>query len=280
MRNRKIDSLFNSRIHILLISVFSIFIFAASVSARVVTLAWDENSEPDLDHYVVYWGVTPGDYSYNSGNIGLDTEFSVEIPDDGYAYFFAVTAVDGSGLESDYSNEVSTEGSSGGASIHILPVNSNWNLISISDGAGTTSIEDALALIMDDVISVWAYDNGSWLVYDPENPDVSDLYEVLPGQGLWVNMRGNAELTIPGDTPVDGIDLAKGWNLVGFSSPASRDVSDVMFSIEGDVESVWAYQNGEWKVYDPQNPDFSDLSTMDPGYGYWVKMNAPGVWTY
>jgi hypothetical protein len=93
-------------------------------------------------------------------------------------------------------------------------------------------------------------------------------------------MRDNAELTIPGDTPVDGIELADGWNLVGFSSPASLGVSDAIFSIEGDVESVWAYQNGEWKVYDPQNPDFSDLTTMDPGYGYWVKMNAQSVWTY
>lgn len=283
MRNRKINSFFNSKIHILLISVFSILIFAASASAREVTLTWDASGESDLDHYIVYWGATSGDYSNNSGDIGLVTEYSVEIPDDDQVYYFAITAVDESGLESDFSNEVSTDGTSSGGSdtsILVLPVNSNWNLISISSGSGTTSIEDALAPIMDDVISVWAYDNGSWLVYDPENPDSSDLLEVYPGQGLWVNMRDNAELDIPGETPVDGIELAEGWNLVGFSSPDSMDISDALFSIDVDVESVWAYQDGEWKVYDPENPDFSDLTTMDPGYGYWVKMNASSVWTY
>ena len=281
MRHRKNGSLFNSKIHILLVSVFFILILAASASAREVTLSWDANSEPDLDHYVVYWGVIPGNYSYNSGDIGLVTEFSVEIPDDDQAYFFAVTAVDEAGLESEYSNEVSTDGTSGDTpSIHILPIKSNWNLISISNGSGTTSIEEALASIMADVISVWAYDSGNWLVYDPENPGGSDLLEVEPGQGLWVNMRDNAELIIPGETPVDGIVLTEGWNLVGFSSPSSLNISTAILSIEGSVESVWTYQNGQWKMYDAENPDFSDLTTMDPGYGYWIKMSAPDLWTY
>ena len=83
-------------------------IFSISAYARNVTLTWDPNSEPDLSHYVVYWGISSGDYSYNSGDIGLATEYSVEIPDDNQVYFFAVTAVDEAGLESDYSNEVST----------------------------------------------------------------------------------------------------------------------------------------------------------------------------
>ena len=282
---RRTDSFFNSKINILLISVFFILIFVGSASAREVTLAWDSNSEPDLDHYVVYWGTIPGDYTNNSEDngdyIGLDNEYSVEIPDDEQAYFFAVTAVDESGLESDYSNEVSTDGTSiDDDSIHILPVNSNWNLISVSNGYGVTSIEDALAPIMDYVISVWAYDDGSWLVYDPVNPDFSDLLEVEPGQGMWVNMSDNAELIIPGESPVNGVDLSEGWNLVGFSSPASQNITDAISSIDGDVVSVWAYQNGEWRIYDPQDSVSSDLTTLDPGYGYWINMNVPSVWTY
>ncbi len=76
-------------------------------SAREITLTWEANSEPDLSHYVVYWGTSSGNYTSNSGNIGLVTEYSVIIPDEG-VYFFAVTAVDTAGLESDYSNEVNT----------------------------------------------------------------------------------------------------------------------------------------------------------------------------
>jgi hypothetical protein len=277
----KINSWLKKNIQVIFFSVLLILLFAAIASAREVTLTWDANSEPDLDHYVVYWGANSGDYTYNSENngdyIGLGTEYSISIPDDGLTYFFAVTAVDISGLESDFSNEVNTDDN---PSIIVLPVNSNWNLISISGGAGITSIEEALAPIMNNVISVWAYDNGSWLVYDPANPDFSDLLEVEPGQGMWVNMSNNAELTLPGETPANGLDLTDGWNLVGFSSPASRNINDVLLSIDADVISVWSYQNGQWLIYDPLDPDSSDLTTMNPGYGYWINMNAPAVWTY
>ena len=75
---------------------------------RTVTLTWEPNSEPDLSHYIVYWGTATGTYTSNSGNIGLVTEYTVTLPDDNATYFFAVTAVDEAGLESDFSNEVNT----------------------------------------------------------------------------------------------------------------------------------------------------------------------------
>ena len=89
----------------ILLLIASLFI-AVSAYSLDITLTWDANSEPDLSHYIVYWGITRGDYTSNSGNIGLVTEYSVEIPDDGLIYYFAVTAVDDAGLESDFSNEV------------------------------------------------------------------------------------------------------------------------------------------------------------------------------
>lgn len=276
MSHSKICRWFKQNLQIIFFSILLLLLFASITSAREVTLSWDANSEPDMDHYVVYWGVTPGDYIYNSidngDDIGIGTEYSVEIPDDEQTYYFAVTAVDVSGLESDFSNEVYIDVA--------LPLNNSWNLITISNGTGLTSIEDAFAKIMDEVISVWAYDGTSWLVYDPADLGASDLFEVMPGQGLWVNMRDNAEVVLIGGAPVDGIALSVGWNLVGFSSPDSRNISDAISSIDGYVDSVWSYQNGQWLVYDPQNLDFSDLTTMDLCYGYWIKMNTSALWTY
>jgi fibronectin type 3 domain-containing protein len=81
---------------------------AMPLQAREVTLTWDANSEPDLSHYVVYWGTASRIYTANSGNIGLKTEYKCQIPDDGVVYYFAVTAVDTAGLESNFSNEVNT----------------------------------------------------------------------------------------------------------------------------------------------------------------------------
>jgi hypothetical protein len=88
--------------------IIGALIFCGSVFGREVTLTWEANSEPDLSHYVVYWGTASGIYTSNSGNIGLVTEYKRQLPNDGKIYFFAVTAVDTAGLESDYSNEVNT----------------------------------------------------------------------------------------------------------------------------------------------------------------------------
>jgi fibronectin type 3 domain-containing protein len=90
--------------------VFSASVFGSnSTLAREVTLTWDANSEPDLSHYIVYWGTESGKYTQNSGAIGLVTEYKLSIPNDGKKYYFVVTAVGTSKLESDYSNEVVAE---------------------------------------------------------------------------------------------------------------------------------------------------------------------------
>jgi fibronectin type 3 domain-containing protein len=90
------------------IFVLLVLIFPLLIQAREVTLTWQPNSEPDLSHYVVYWGTASRVYTVNSGSIGLVTEYKVTLPNDDKVYYFAVTAVDKAGLESDFSNEVNT----------------------------------------------------------------------------------------------------------------------------------------------------------------------------
>jgi hypothetical protein len=75
--------------------------------AAQVTLAWNQNSEPDVIGYKVYYGNASGDYDWwiDVGNV---TTFTVTNLSDGLTYNFAVTAYDSSNppLESTYSNEV------------------------------------------------------------------------------------------------------------------------------------------------------------------------------
>lgn len=95
----------------ILIGVILTFVFLpfAEAQTSTVTLTWEPNSEPDMSHYIVYWGTESRVYNWNSGDIGLVTIHSREItpPADAKTrYYFAVTAVDTSDLESDFSNEV------------------------------------------------------------------------------------------------------------------------------------------------------------------------------
>lgn len=74
-----------------------------------VTLAWDPNPEPDVSNYIVYYGTNPRSQfngyqqSTNVGNVTTATVYGLA---EGFTHYFAITAKNTSGLESDFSNEV------------------------------------------------------------------------------------------------------------------------------------------------------------------------------
>jgi len=74
------------------------------VKALEVRLAWETNAEPDVVGYRVYWGSASRAYS-DWIDVGKLTKLTLtNLPN--HRLFFAVTAWNGAGLESDYSNEV------------------------------------------------------------------------------------------------------------------------------------------------------------------------------
>ena len=94
----------------LIISVVSLC-FQTSIYAKDVILQWDASTEPDLDHYVVYWGADfDPPYGYESGNIDKNqTTYTVNGLPDGRNYYFTAKAFNTEGLESEYSDVVSID---------------------------------------------------------------------------------------------------------------------------------------------------------------------------
>jgi len=96
----------------------------SSSYALDVTLAWDANTEPDLAGYGIYYDTDSGDPYYGTGGSDGDSPVDMSLdqdedPDPNVVqftlydlpegtYFFAVTAFNTAGIESGYSNEVST----------------------------------------------------------------------------------------------------------------------------------------------------------------------------
>ena len=69
-----------------------------------VSLSWDANTEPDLAGYKLYYGGASGNYTA-SVDVGDVTTY-VFTRQAMTPYYFAVTAYNSDGRESDYSNEV------------------------------------------------------------------------------------------------------------------------------------------------------------------------------
>jgi hypothetical protein len=93
--------------HILSFCIFFIFLIIPFLaSAAVVKLAWDPSTEQNLAGYKVYYGYASGDYD-TSIDVGDTPTFQITDLEYDQTYYFAVTAYDTSGLESDYSDEIS-----------------------------------------------------------------------------------------------------------------------------------------------------------------------------
>ncbi len=157
-------------------------------------------------------------------------------------------------------------------------LSSGWNLISLPLRQADTDIESVLSSIVNKYESVWAYINGGWYSYDPGQPFFSDLSTLEAGIGYWIKMNEPAELLINGSDPSRNISLSDGWNLVGYNETSVMAVDTALDLIAGQYHSIWAYVNGQWKSYNPNQPFFSDLSTLTPGMGYWIKASEASTW--
>src|ERR1019366_1822278 len=92
---------------VVLLAVFIALTPLASLAAGTVTLAWDPDSGPDtVTNYNIYYGAASATYT-NTVAAGANTTITVSNLVDSTTYYFAATAVDTNGLESDFSTEVS-----------------------------------------------------------------------------------------------------------------------------------------------------------------------------
>jgi len=80
---------------------------ACLARGQTVTLAWDASPSAAVAGYRVYWGTNSRAY-FGVTNAGLVLTQAVVLPHRG-RWFFAATAYDTNGLESDFSSEVSWE---------------------------------------------------------------------------------------------------------------------------------------------------------------------------
>lgn len=112
-----------ARYFLLILSLFLFFFTLFSFSpltvrtalAADITLEWDENSEPDIAGYKVYYGLESKNYT-TTLDVGNYTTCVVSDLDSDETYYFAVKAYNTDGYESDYSNEVSNSDSDSSSS--------------------------------------------------------------------------------------------------------------------------------------------------------------------
>jgi hypothetical protein len=168
----------------------------------------------------------------------------------------------------------------------VIPLNDTWNLISSPCASSNKTMGYSVISIRDDFISAHIYNtsqsNDTWKSYNPniENFSVQDLTVFAIEKGYWVNVNASVNLTQTGNITLPNfIYLEKGWNLFGWTSNETKNITVALVSIKGKYTAVHAYFANDsvdpWKVYNPTlDYSMSDLKYMIPYHGYWINMTT------
>ena len=163
--------------------------------------------------------------------------------------------------------------------IFTLSIKNGWNLVSVPIQPYKTGIKGMLGDAYYKIESIWSYTDSLWKTHVPAMTEVSGLNSINESCGYWImNKEDAVKIKIQGDEISDPVELAKGWNLVGYKSLSVNPVSEEISSILDKVDVIWAYKNEKWIVYDSNSPDFSDLTHFEPGLGYWFHVSEPCTW--
>jgi len=92
--------------HIIPIMLVSFILLPSAALAGSATVRWQAGTDPDLNGYRIYYGTANRSYGLPI-NVGNVTSYTIDNLEEGKTYYFSVTAVDSSGNESGYSQEVS-----------------------------------------------------------------------------------------------------------------------------------------------------------------------------
>jgi hypothetical protein len=159
-----------------------------------------------------------------------------------------------------------------------ISIAQGWNLISLPlQQPVNTPVASVLSGVSGAYEVVWAYSNGAWKVYDPNDAAGSTLKTMQAGNGYWIKMLSAKKLSVSGSTPSSSIPLVSGWNLVGYNAPSCAAVSASsagLSALGANLQVLWGYPSQGWQSYPS-----GGLTQLCPGAGYWIDVSGTATWT-
>jgi hypothetical protein len=152
----------------------------------------------------------------------------------------------------------------GGASTFQLTVNiaNGWNMVSIPGLHPTDQNVSTWWAFRDPGANVFRYAGG-----------YQSVTTAVPGTGYWMKHAGARTYNTGDEWPAGGIAVvphapltaASGWNLFGGYelSVTAANVTTIPAGLQSGP--IYKYSGG-----------YQTATTLDPGYGYWIKLNAAG----
>jgi hypothetical protein len=155
-----------------------------------------------------------------------------------------------------------------------LNLKEGWNLVSFYVEADDMTPATVFAPIKNELLQIKNLTQS----YDPNLPFfLNTLSSLSVNDGYWLKVSEDVSLDVEGPVPSGAsINVKSGWNLVGYPRSSGEGVADELTSLGNTVVQIKDLGSS----YDPSIPSFlNTLSTMAPGSGYWLNVDADGTWT-
>jgi len=215
---------------------------SAAVHAAQADLVWDPPANADgtpatVGGYKVHRGTAAGKYS-QSLNVGTATSYTDTSLIQGNTYYFAVTAYDASGSESEFSNEIAKGIPATGGGTTGSPVSkTGWRLVYVDSQETKAANRAAVNAFDGNTATLWITD---WATTNASHPheiqiDLGQAYDLdsfsyTPPQDGSVNGRiANYEFYVSDSTSAWGVPVAAGTfgndadiKQVGFEKKSGR----------------------------------------------------------
>ena len=155
-----------------------------------------------------------------------------------------------------------------------LSLKAGWNLVSFYVEAS----DMAPATVLSPISAKLSQIKNLTESYDPANQSfLNTLAGLNTRDGYWLKVTEDVSLQVAGTVPnSSSISVKTGWNLVGYPMAIGAAPADELTSLGATVAQI----KNLTESYDPDNPAFlNTLTSMTPGLGYWLKVDADGTWS-
>lgn len=162
-----------------------------------------------------------------------------------------------------------------------INLSEGWNLVSLPRELTNPEVGAVLCASQGNIELILGFDREG-LTYDPSLPEFNTLQEFQEGLAYWIKTTQPSVLRINGVdvSPQKPLFLNEGWNLISFLPNSTMPVEEAFDSLGSDVELVLGFVNGATSYYSSIPPELNTLSSLEPGQGYWLKLNRPSVLVY
>jgi hypothetical protein len=193
------------------------------------------------------------------------------------SYDSAVAASRVAGQDDVTTNPSNYNLTTGGEVTQTLDLKAGWNLVSFYVEADDMTPATVFAPIQNKLLLVKNLTES----YDPTLTAnftfLNTLSSLNMKDGYWIKVSEDVSSGVQGaELSGASINVNSGWNLVGYPRSSEEGVADELTSLGNTVVQIKDLGSS----YDPSQPSFlNTLSTMAPGSGYWLNVDADGTWT-